>query len=155
MTRQHAGLMASMVVLAMGCTQQTPGGPGVSNPVAPSNTTSTTANRPTYTDSADTFSLSVPILATHLKQGETKLARISLSRGNKFQEAVTLKFENVPQGVTLDPQSAVIATGTSETEVKISAADSAAVGDFAIKIVGHPAMGADATSEMKLIVSKK
>jgi len=155
MNKLHAGLMGALVATAVGCTQQTPGGPGVANPAPSSGATSTSANRPTYSDSADTFSLSVPTLATRVTQGESKTAKIGLSRGSKFREDVTLRFENVPQGISIDPLSPSIASGESDAAVNITADADAAAGDFSIKVIGHPTTGADATSELKLVVSQK
>lgn len=145
--------MMMMVAAAVGCTQHTPGGPGVATPANPA--TTTTANRPTYSDAENTFSMSVPTLATRVTQGETKVATISLSRGTNFQEDVTLQFSNLPAGVTFDPASPLIGRGDKETTVRVQAAETAAIGDFTINVIGHPTKGVDATSEMKLVISKK
>jgi len=156
MKRIFLGLVG-MSLMAAGCVQGTPGGPGVSNPPAtPSTTTpATTAHKPTFAPDEQTFSLNTPTLATHVKQGETKSATISMSRGKNFTEDVTLKFENVPAGVTITPATMLIKHDEKEAKVSFQAASDAAVGNFTVKVVGHPATGADATDDFKLTVDEK
>jgi hypothetical protein len=57
--------------------------------------------------------------------------------------------------VTLDPASPVIKHGDTEAKITLKAADDAAVGDFTLKVTGHPTKGADAANEFKLTVDKK
>lgn len=158
MKRIYLSLLG-MTVAVVGCVQGTPGGPGVSNPppsTTPSTTSpSTTAHRPTFAPDENTFSMNTPTLATHVKQGETKSATISLSRGKNFDEDVTLKFENVPTGVTMSPESAIIKHGDKDVKVNIQAAADAAAGNFTVKVIGHPSKGADATDDFKLTVDEK
>ncbi len=152
----HVGFVALALVALSGCTQGTPGGPGVSStPSTPGTSTTTTAQKPVIGDAEETFSLSVPVLSTNLKQGETKAAAISLSRGKNFDEDVTLKFADVPKGVTIDPADPVIKHGDAEVNITFQAADDAALGDFTIKVTGHPTKGADAKTEFKLNVAEK
>lgn len=152
----HVGLVALALVALNGCTQGTPGGPGVSSmPSTPGTPTTTTAQKPVIGDAEETFSLSVPVLSTNLKQGETKAATISLSRGKNFDEDVTLKFADVPKGVTIDPADPVIKHGDAKVNITFQAADAAALGDFTIKVTGHPTKGADAKTEFKLNVAEK
>ena len=121
----------------------------------PSTPTTTTAQKPVIGDAEETFSLSVPSLSTNLKQGEIKVATISLSRGKNFDEDVTLKFADVPKGVTLDPADPVIKHGDAEVNITFQAADDAALGDFTIKVTGHPTKGTDAKTEFELNVTEK
>lgn len=152
----HVGLVALALVALNGCTQGTPGGPGVSStPSTRGTPTTTTTQKPVIGDAEETFSLSVPSLSTNLKQGETKAATISLSRGKNFDEDVTLKFADVPKGVTIDPAEPAIKHGDAEVNITFQAADDAALGDFTIKVTGHPAKGADAKTEFKLNVAEK
>ena len=152
----HVGLVAMALAALNGCTQGTPGGPGASNtPSKPGTPTTTTAQKPVLGQAEETFNLSVPSLSTGLKQGETKSASISLSRGKNFDEDVTLKFDDVPKGITIDPASHVIKHGDTEAKITFQAADDAALGDFTIKVTGHPTKGADAKTEFKLTVAEK
>ena len=149
----HVGFVALALVALSGCTQGTPGGPGVSS--TPSTPTTTTAQKPVIGDAEETFSLSVPSLSTNLKQGEIKAATISLSRGKNFDEDVTLKFADVPKGVTIDPADPAIKHGDAEVNITFQAADDAALGDFTIKVTGHPTKGTDAKTEFELNVAEK
>ncbi|HYV34951.1 MAG TPA: hypothetical protein VE988_04550, partial [Gemmataceae bacterium] len=103
----------------------------------------------------DTFTLSVPTLATTLKQGETKTASIGIKRGKNFDGDVTIKFAETPKGLAIDPTSPVIKHGDTEAKITLKAAEDAALGDFTIKLTGHPTKGADAANEFKVTVQKK
>jgi hypothetical protein len=146
--RLCATLVVAAFVALTGCNgKSTPGGPGATN---------TTTGKGTHLGQEDnSFKLSTPTLATRLKQSESKVASIGIKRGKNFDQDVTLKFESLPQGVTIDPASPTLKHGDEEVKVTIKAADDAAVGDFTVKVVGHPKEGPDATSELKLTISKK
>lgn len=103
----------------------------------------------------DSFTLSVPSLASSLKQGETQTISIGIKRDKSFDQEITLKFGEMPAGVTLEPAAPVIKHGDAESQITITAAEDAALGNFAIKVTGHPLKGADATNELKLTVVKK
>jgi len=176
-------LLAGALVAFVGCdSKSTPGGPGAKNTTtpggnpskhAPTNTGSatgttttgtatghnagntTSTDKPLIGQKEETFTLSVPTLSTHIKQGETKTVSISAKKGKNFDEDVTLKFGDLPKGVTVDPASPAIKHGDTKADVTVHAADDAAVGDFTVKVTGHPSKGADATDEMKITVSKK
>lgn len=148
------GTMALLALVTVGCNQGTPGGPGTTNPPA-SDSNTTSAMRPDLGQKEETFSLSVPVLSTSLKQGETKSATISLSRGTNFDEDVTLRFASIPKGVTIEPATPMIKAGDSSVDLNISAAEDAALGDFTIQVTGHPTRGADAKTEFKVSVSEK
>jgi len=141
-----AGLMMLAVFALTGCNQGTPGGPGVTNPPH---------KQPAYGENENTFNLSVPHMSTTLHQGETKEASIGIARGKNFDGDVTLIFAEGPKGVTLDSASPMIKHGDTEAKVTLKAAADASLGDFTIKVTGHPVTGADATSEFKVTVAKK
>lgn len=103
----------------------------------------------------DSFTLSMPFWTTGLKQGEAKDVSISISREKRFDQDVTLKFDGLPKGVTIDPADAVIKNGQPEAKFVLKAAADAALGDFAIKVTGHPTKGADASHEFKFTIAKK
>lgn len=161
MKKSHLALLVSLALVAAGCTEGTPGGPGV-NPRPTTNTsptttpsTTVTANRPVIGEAENTFSLNLPVLSTSLKQGETKSVTISLSRGKNFDEDVALQMTGMPQGITIEPAAPMIKHGEQDATIKVHAADDAALGDFTVKVLGHPTQGADATSELKLSVAEK
>lgn len=103
----------------------------------------------------DTFHLSPPLLSTSLKQGETKTVSIGIKRDKKFDQDVTIKFTDLPTGVTLDPAGAIIKHADTEAKFTLKAADDAALGNFDVKVMGHPTKGADAANDLKLTVAKK
>jgi uncharacterized membrane protein len=141
-----AGLTVTALVLMTGCTEGTRGGPGA---------TEVTANKPIVGQTDNTFSLDVPQMSTKLKQGETKELAIDVARGKNFSEDVELRFSGVPKGVTVDPASPVIMHSDKEAKITVKVADDAALGDFTVKVTGHPTSGADATNEFKMTVAKK
>jgi uncharacterized membrane protein len=122
-------------------------------PATPESAT-TPAPATTTDDSENTFSLDAPNLTTTLKQGEQQVVSIAISRGSKFDQDVTLTFDNLPKGVTIDPAKPVIKVGEKEAKVTIKAAADAALEDHEIKITGHPASGQDATNTLNITVSK-
>lgn len=141
------GSMLFAVAALVGCgnTDSKSGGPGVSkNP----------DNANTVTQKDDTFSLDVPNLATSLNQGETKNIGISINRGKNFGQDVTLKFDGVPKGVTLDPASGMLKAGDKEVTFKATAAADAALGDHEVTVTGTPTSGPSATNKFKIKVSK-
>ena len=136
-----------MTVAALtGCTQGTPGGPG---------TTSTTAQKPTYGQTDDTFNLSVPVMSSSLQQGAQAEATVGIKRAKNFDEDVTLLFADVPQGVTIEPASPVIKHGDTDAKITLKADDETPLGDFKIKITGHPTKGGDAQIDFKLTLAAK
>lgn len=144
MKSTFAGLLVVAAVALVGCGgNDSPGGPGATNP---------TGKQPLYGQADNTFNLTAP--STGLKQGEAKLVSIGIKRGTNFQEDVTLKFGDVPQGVTFDPASPVIKHGDKETEVTVKAAADASLGDFKVKVTGHPTKGGDGSTDLKLTVTE-
>ena len=132
----------------VGCDKGTPGGPGATG----------TGNRSVTTavsTADDTFTLSVPTLSTSIKQTESKVVSIGIKRGKNFGQDVSLKLEGLPDGVTADPSAPTIKAGEEEAKVTIKASEKAALGDFTVKVVGHPGKGSDASNEFKLTVEKK
>lgn len=146
--------MMALLVFAIGCNEGTPGGPGANRPANPPSNTTTTANRPTYSESDKTFTISVPVLSTTVQQGDTRDVTIGLSRGRNFDEDVTIELSGMPQGVTAEPARMVIKHSDKDVTVKMHAAADAALGDFTIHIVGHPQQGPDATNEVKMTVTE-
>jgi len=102
----------------------------------------------------DTFSLSVPLLSSKLKQGESKELVIGIKRGKNFDEDVVLVFDDLPMGVTVEPSSSTIKHREENAKVMLKAKDDAALGDHSIKVKGKPSKGKEATNEVKVSVSK-
>lgn len=137
---------AMMLATFAGCTQGTPGGPGMTDEKGES---------PTYGQVDNTFNLSVPMTASSLQQGGQTEATVGIKRAKNFDEDVTLKFSEIPKGVTISPESPKVAHGESEANVTFEASDEAALGDFSVKVTGHPSQGSDANVDFKLTVVAK
>jgi uncharacterized membrane protein len=139
-------VMALALVVSTGCNQGTAGGPGVTDPAQ---------KQPTYGEADNTFNLSVPVMSTTLHQGGDKDVSIGIKRGKNFSEDVTLKFAEGPKGVTIESAKPVIKHGDSEAKLTLKANADASLGEFTIKVTGHPAKGADASNDIKITVAKK
>jgi uncharacterized membrane protein len=147
MKSSFAGLVALGLIVLAGCGQvSTPGGPGVTTPPK---------KQPAYGEAEKTFNLSVPRMSTTLHQGETKEVQIGIERGKNFEGDVTLELAGGPEGVTLVSASPIIKHGDTAAKVTLKATADASLGDFTVKVTGHPTQGADATSELKITVAKK
>jgi hypothetical protein len=138
--------MLMTLVALIGCTQGTPGGPG---------TTATSGKKPAYGQAEDTFNLSVPVMSSSLQQGEQTEATVGIKRAKNFDEDVALKFTDVPQGVTIEPASPVIKHGDTDAKITFNVGNEAALGDFKVKVTGHPTKGDDAQIEFKLSIAVK
>ena len=146
MKRSSVGLLAMVMMAFFGCSQAVPGGPGV---------TKSSPRAPAYGEADNTFNLSVPHMSTTLHQGKSKEVAIGIERGKNFGEDVTLKLADGPRGVTLAVANPVILHGDTQAKVTLTATDDASLGDFTVKVTGHPTKGADATNELKITVAKK
>jgi len=137
-------ILLAVCVTLLGCNQGTSGGPGASTPPT---------KAPMAGQTEDTFSMTVP--STKLNQGETKVVSVGISRGKNFTGDVSLKLGDLPKGVSLAPASPVIKQSDADVKLTLAAAADAALGDFTIKVAGHPTKGADASSDLKLTVVKQ
>lgn len=146
MTRPFAALLVLTLVAMTGCDRGTAGGPGVTNPPQ---------KQPVYGEAEDTFKLNPPLLSTVVHQGGSKEVVVGIKRGKNFAEDVTLKLAEGPPGVTINSANLVIKHGDSEAKLTFKAESDAALGDFTVKVTGHPTKGGDASSEIKLTVAKE
>jgi uncharacterized membrane protein len=144
--------LAALVAFA-GCNKGTPGGPGVDKDKDTKSKLERAEDK--IRQPEDTFTLSVPTFSTKLKQGESKEVTIGIKRGKNFGQDVTLKLSGLPDGVSVEPSEPVIKKGDKDVKLTFKAADDAALGDFTVKVTGHPEEGGDATNEVKLTVQKK
>jgi hypothetical protein len=156
MKKQLSFVIVSLVVAAAGCNQGNPGGPGATRETTKSPTTGTptTVNKPIAGESDKTFTLSVPTLATSIEQGETKDVTIGVRRGRNFEEDVSVELSGLPEGVTAEPAKILIMKSERDATVKLHADAAAAVGDFTVKVTGHPTQGLDASNDLKLTIKE-
>jgi uncharacterized membrane protein len=153
-------ISAGVVVLAAaalaGCNTSPPGGATHRGSAATHASTSpTTAATPNTEDKDATFTIAAPTLSTHVKQGETKTVKLSLHRGSKFHEDVTLKVD-APAGLKADPAETVVKASdqADDIAVQVSADKDAALGDHTVKVTGTPAKGAATSVDVTVTVSK-
>lgn len=143
MKNSLAGLALMTLAALSGCGQGTPGGPG------------TAEKKPAYGQADDTFNLSVPMTSSALQQGNETDATVGIKRAKNFGEDVTLNFAEVPEGVTIEPANPVIKHGDTDAKFTFKAGDEAPLGDFKVKVTGHPKKGSDAEVEFKLTIKAK
>jgi uncharacterized membrane protein len=142
--KKIAGWILVTLVGLTGCNGGTTGGPGATN-----------KDRNKIDQPENTFRLDPPNLPTTIRQGETRAVDIGIDRGRNFDQDVTLKFTDLPRGVTIDPQAPVIKNGEREVRINVRATADAAPGTHTIKITGSPKRGADATNDFKITVEQK
>lgn len=145
--KKLAMLIATGAVFTLyGCSQDsTPGGPGTALPES---------EKPMIGQTDNTFTLDVPMMSTSVKQGEMDTVTIGISRGTNFSQDVSLKFDNVPTGVTIEPASARIPKTEENVELTVHAGANAALGDFVVKVTGSPTEGADAMADLNITIAK-
>lgn len=153
MLKTRFGLVAAVAVAMCGCNMGTPGGPGVQK--QPSGNTYE-VGKPVVNNSSNSFSLSLPVMATSVKQGESATAKIGISRGSEFKDSVTLGFSSLPAGVSIEPSIITVKEQDQTTAVTITASNAATVGEHKIKVTGHSDKGGpNAENELKLTVTAK
>lgn len=136
-----------IVLLALsGCGDSSKGGPGATPP---------STNKPVAPASGGTFTLSTSPDSVTLKQGEAKAFTVTIKRNDNFQEDVTLQFEGMPKGSTVEPKNPLIARGDTEVKFTLKTDQDAALGDFKVSMVGHPTKGLDSVSELKVTIETK
>ena len=135
------GIALTLCAVLSGCAKGTPGGPG------------TTQEQPTFGQADNTFNLTVPVLSAALQPGATSEATIEIQRAKNFDEDVTLKFTDLPQGVTVEPASPVIKHGDASTKITFRVGDNVPVGEYKVKVLGHPARGSDAQVDFNLKIA--
>jgi hypothetical protein len=140
------GFLLLTLATLPGCTQGTPGGPG---------TTEAGGKKPAFGQADDTFNLSVPVLSLSIQQGVRSETAIGIKRAKNFDEDVALTFTELPAGVTVEPMGPILKHGDLESKITFQATEDAPLGDFRIKVIGHPSKGSDAHVEFKLTVAAK
>lgn len=139
-------LMTGALIALCGCNQGAPGGPGTASP---------DSTKPMMGEADNTFALDLPMLSTKLDQGDTTTISVGIKRGTNFDQDVSLRFDDVPTGVSIMPDAPTIRRMDEKADITIVASDNASVGDFAVRIVGHPDSGSDATAELALSIGER
>lgn len=138
-----AAFAASLGLFGLtGCGKEgTTGGPGTPN-----------SNKPLIGKPEGTFAVVTHSLS--IKPGGKAEGSVSISRGDKFTQDVSVSFENLPKGVSIDPAKPTIPNGASEVKFNVAASDEAVAGDYKVKVTGQPASGDNSVGEWALTVKK-
>jgi uncharacterized membrane protein len=87
------------------------------------------------------FRISVPYFDTKVKQGEVQTVTISLKRGDYFKQDVELQIE-AAKGISVEPTKVLVeASETPDVQIRISAAQDAALGEYRVSVKGTPTTG--------------
>jgi hypothetical protein len=155
MRKLMLAVAAMTLVGLVGCASGTTGGPGADKAKKQEQDSRLKKAEDSLRQPEDTFNLKVPTLAVKIKQGEAKEVSIGIKRGKNFDQDVAVKLDGLPTGVTAESAAPTIKSSETEAKFNIKAADDAALGDFKVKVIGHPSKGDDATNEFKLTIAKK
>jgi len=97
------------------------------------------------------FKIAVPTFTTDIKQGEAQSVTISLERGKYFMQDVKLQIE--AKGISVDPTSVIIkASGKPDVQLRIAAAQNAALGEYRVSVRGIPKTGEPTSTEFNVKV---
>ncbi len=87
------------------------------------------------------FKVAVPTFATEVKQGETLNVTVSLERGKYFKQDVKLQIE-ASKGISVEPTSVIVKAGDKpDVQLRIAAAQNAAIGEYSVSVKGIPKIG--------------
>src|ERR1700722_19521957 len=115
----------------IGCNESKPGGPNASKPQA-DKTIGDKIHDAGVGTGENTFKISLPTFETGLKQGESKLVKVGISRGKNFDQDVSLDFGKLPTGITATPDKPTIKKGDKDAEVTLAAGKDAPLGDYTV-----------------------
>ena len=128
MKLKHASAVAAILALTglFGCQASSPRGGGMA--------------------SDDGFRILLPQSQLTLKQGAIQSVDVTVVRGDQFKQDIKLDLKSGPQGITVDPKNYVIkASDRPESQVRVSAAKDAALGEYRVTITGTPASNGQPT----------
>jgi len=87
------------------------------------------------------FTISIPILPTQIKQGETTSVTVSLNREKYFKRDVTLAVR-ASYGISVEPTEALVrGNDKPDVSLRITAARDANLGEYTISVKGTPETG--------------
>jgi uncharacterized membrane protein len=109
-------------------------------------------DKPTANGKGDALTVKAPA-ATDLKPGEKQDVKVAVERGKEMKDDVTVKIE-APKGITVEPDSKVLAAADKDLSVKIGAAADAVEGKQTVTITATPKGGKAVTSKFDVNVKK-
>ena len=100
----------------------------------------------------ESFTINAPYLDVKVKQGQMGTTTISVNRGDYFKQDVELQIE-AAKGISIEPTRVLVdASGTSDVQLQISAAQDAALGEYLVTVKGTPETGEPASTEFTVRV---
>ena len=100
----------------------------------------------------DRFKVVVPSGTTSVKQGEVKIIKLSIERGDGFKRPVKLEFK-ATAGITVNASSTTVEPGDKgEVQVTVTAAKDAPLGDSKVLVKATPDKGEPAEIEFRVAV---
>ena len=98
------------------------------------------------------FKVAVPTFSTEIKQGQAQNVMVSLERGDYFKQDVKLQIKT-STGISVDPTSVVIkANDKPDVQLKIAAAQNAALGEYRVSVMGIPETGESTSTTFTVTV---
>lgn len=139
MTKRSVALTL-FALAAMGCQESTTTGPGTSAPPAGMSNTGTATN-PSATGASNTAKdlKKLTVIAKEsqsIQQGDEDKVLVTINRDN-FNDAVSLRIDNLPKGVTVEESAPSIAAGDNTMTLTLKADGSAPVGEYPVKLVAE------------------
>ena len=135
MKTKRLGAFVAMIALAgmFGCQTSSPRGGGMA--------------------AEESFHIVVPTSLLTIRQGAVQTIDVTLARGDLFKQDVRMEVRSAPQGIAVDPASYVIkASDRPNSQVRISAARDAALGEYRVTVTGTPTNGQPTLAEMRVNV---
>ena len=104
----------------------------------------------------DTFSITVPVMSTDVKQGQTAMVRVVVNRDAGFKQSIRLKVR-ATRGLDVDPSSVTLRLEERESNVqlRITADKDAHPGERSVMVVGTPEIGQAREAEFRVNVIAK
>jgi uncharacterized membrane protein len=98
------------------------------------------------------FKIVAPTFETEVKQGEAQSVAVSLNRGDYFKRDVKLNIKS-SKGISVEPTYVLVrASDKPDVQLRIIAADDAAIGEYRVYLNGSPATGEATSTEFKVKV---
>lgn len=142
------GLTLIALAILNGCTRDgTQGGPGMTAHALDENLADG--------QTENTFSLTVPLFSSSLRQGQQVEATVGITRNKNFDEDVSLSFSRLPQGVKVEPTSPMIKRGDTNAKVTFTASDVALPGGYDVEVTGRPTKGTSSRVDFGLNILAK
>lgn len=143
----YTGLIVAGLLVVTGCSTSPTGG-------------GKDTNKPGDTGAGGTFTLHGPLNLTDItvKHGTTEMKEVTVKPDKGFQEDIHFEatVDKPGKGVTatVEPKTWK-ASGGEKIQVKITAADDAAQGEYTVKVFGKPAKGKAVELPLKIKVPEK